>query len=429
MAVVYAATHRNQAQFAIKMLHPEVSLNADLRARFLREGYAANSVKHPGVVLVVDDDVAEDGSAFLVMERLQGSDVDSLWEKNGGVSVSEAMGIVDQLLDVLGAAHEKNIVHRDIKPANLFLTRDGTVKVLDFGIARVRDVLLSGGDATATSVLLGTPAFMAPEQALANTREIDGRTDLWAAGATLFTLISGASVHEGNNAPQVLVRAATTPARSLASVAPDAHPAVVELVAHALAFEKERRFPTAAAMQTAIREAHQAAFGGPPPRASLAALLSGAAPRNQPRPVAKRLALLSTVDAVASDPKAAPLRRHSSAPRWIAAAGVAGLLIVAGVLAIPRTDGARVTSAVPSSVTADASPVVLPSPPADTVTPDVARPPVATAASSVPHGATKKAPVATAAGSSTKPAASATPNCNPNFYFENGVKYFKEECL
>src|SRR5580692_8729612 len=81
MAVVYKATHRNQAEFAIKMLHPELSLNQDVRTRFLREGYAANSVKHPGAVRVVDDDIAEDGAAFLVMELLDGEGVEALWER------------------------------------------------------------------------------------------------------------------------------------------------------------------------------------------------------------------------------------------------------------------------------------------------------------------------------------------------------------
>src|SRR5580700_11457539 len=79
MAVVYAATHRNQAEFAIKMLHPELSYREDVRTRFLREGYTANSVKHPGAVRVVDDDIAEDGAAFLVMELLQGLSVEDLW--------------------------------------------------------------------------------------------------------------------------------------------------------------------------------------------------------------------------------------------------------------------------------------------------------------------------------------------------------------
>src|SRR5580692_2353107 len=116
MAVVYAATHRNQAEFAVKMLHRELSLNQDIRTRFLREGYAANSVKHRGAVRVVDDDVCEDGSAFLVMELLQGVLVEDLWTQHERrIDPQAVMGIGYQLLDVLAAAHARAIVHRDVK--------------------------------------------------------------------------------------------------------------------------------------------------------------------------------------------------------------------------------------------------------------------------------------------------------------------------
>src|SRR6202044_404284 len=118
MAVVYKATHRNHAEFAVKMLHPELSVVDDIRSRFVREGYVANAVKHPGAVLVVDDDVAEDGAAFLVMELLRGKSLGKLWEKRGRALPSRVVTSISlQLLDVLAAAHEKAIVHRDLKPA------------------------------------------------------------------------------------------------------------------------------------------------------------------------------------------------------------------------------------------------------------------------------------------------------------------------
>src|SRR5580704_6304980 len=140
MAVVYKATHRNHAEFAVKMLHPELSIREDIRSRFLREGYTANAVKHAGAVRVVDDDVAEDGAAFLVMELLDGISAEDLWfECERRIPLRAVIAIAHQLLDVLASAHDKSIVHRDIKPANLFVTRLGDVKVLDFGIARLRD--------------------------------------------------------------------------------------------------------------------------------------------------------------------------------------------------------------------------------------------------------------------------------------------------
>src|SRR5262245_6510777 len=139
MAAVYAGTHRNGKRGAIKMLHLELSTDGDARTRFLREGYLANRVAHPGAVSVLDDDTAEDGSAFLVMELLEGKSVAEIVEARQGrrLGVSETLRILDQLLDVLIAAHEKGIVHRDLKPENMFLTNDGQLKVLDFGIARV----------------------------------------------------------------------------------------------------------------------------------------------------------------------------------------------------------------------------------------------------------------------------------------------------
>jgi serine/threonine-protein kinase len=269
MAVVYKATHRNQAEFAVKMLHPELGLHQSVRQRFLREGYAANSVKHPGAVSVVDDDVTEDGTAFLVMELLDGVEVEKYWTESGHrLAPFEASSIVFQLLDVLAAAHAKGIIHRDIKPANLFLTRDGTVKVLDFGIARARDVL-SGPHATGSGVLLGTPAFMSPEQVLGKTSEIDGQADVWSAGATLFTLISGHDVHEAETAAHIMVKAATEPARPLRLVAPDVPPPIAEVVDRALAVSKAERWPSAVAMRDALDAACRASFARGPAKIPL----------------------------------------------------------------------------------------------------------------------------------------------------------------
>jgi serine/threonine-protein kinase len=262
MAVVYAATHRNQKRVALKMLHPELAIHEEIRARFLREGYAANTVDHPGAVAVLDDDTAEDGAAFLVMERLEGEEVDRLWEQRGQhLAIDVVLSIANQLLDVLVAAHAKSIIHRDIKPANLYITTDGTLKVLDFGIARLRDAAAAGRAATGTGMMLGTPAYMAPEQALGKTREIDGTTDNWSVGATMFSLISGVFVHEGETATELVVKSATQPARSLAAVAPLVDVRVVGIVDRALAFEKSGRWPSAIAMRDAVRAEYLAIFG------------------------------------------------------------------------------------------------------------------------------------------------------------------------
>ena len=286
MAVVYAATHRNQKQFAVKMLHPELSIRADVRTRFLREGYAANSVKHAGAVAVMDDDLAADGAAFLVMELLEGACVETIWQKHDRkLPLASVLAIGHQLLDVLAAAHAKGIIHRDIKPANLFVTEEGQLKVLDFGIARVRDMVGSGVEGTGTGMVLGTPAFMAPEQALAKANEINAQTDIWAVGATLFALLAGRHVHGGENAAELLVRTATTPARLLHTVSADIPASVVAVVDRALAFHNSDRWPTAVAMRDAVRDAHLTVFGRRVSRDSLLPLASSE--RAAPDPTAE----------------------------------------------------------------------------------------------------------------------------------------------
>jgi serine/threonine-protein kinase len=266
MAAVYEATHRNKKRVAVKLLHAEFSQNSDLRTRFLREGYAANVIEHPGAVSVLDDDVTDDGSAFLVMELLEGETLEQRWERHAGrLPAPEVFGFADQLLNVLATAHTKGIVHRDIKPENLFLTREGTLKVLDFGIARVFESRQDAKQATRAGQVIGTPAFMAPEQALANWSEIDGRTDLWAVGATMFTLMTGRHVHEARNGTEQLVYSATRPAPSIAAVMQGLSPAAVTVIDRALAFAKEQRWPDAHNMQGAVRAALSSMGPAPAP--------------------------------------------------------------------------------------------------------------------------------------------------------------------
>jgi serine/threonine-protein kinase len=262
MAVVYLATHRNGNRVAIKVLHRELSLDPGLVARFAREGYVANAIDHRGAVRVLDDDVDADGSAFLVMELLLGETLDARAKRSGGrLPQREVVALAHQLLDVLAAAHAKGVVHRDIKPENLFLTRERELKVLDFGIARLRDDGNAPG--TAAGMRIGTPAFMPPEQALGRTEEVDARSDVWAVGATLFTLLSGRLVHEAESASEIVVRAATQPCPPLASVAGDVPPELAAVVDRALSFRREARFPDARAMQEALESANLALYAEP----------------------------------------------------------------------------------------------------------------------------------------------------------------------
>ena len=270
--VVYAATHRAGKRVAVKLLHPQLSSDPDIRKRFMREAYAANIVDHPGAVSVLDDDVTEEGAAFLVMDLLEGETLEARRTRKGGtLPPDEVLSIADQVLDVLVAAHAKGVIHRDLKPENVFLTREGSIKVLDFGIARIREP--QGGSATTQlGAAMGTPAFMPPEQARGRWELVDGRTDLWALGATMFTLLSGRFVHGALNTYEALGAAMMTPAPSVATAVAALPPQVAALVDRALAFEKEERWPDAHAMQIAVREAYHTSTGAAPllaPRASV----------------------------------------------------------------------------------------------------------------------------------------------------------------
>jgi len=255
MATVYASMHRNQKRAAVKMLHPELSIDESVRTRFLREGYMANSVDHPGAVTIFDDDIAEDGSAFLVMELLEGETLNARLQRQGVLPLAEVLALADQVLDILIAAHEKGIVHRDLKPDNLFITLTGEVKLLDFGIARLRQLPIAGASSTATGLFMGTPAFKAPEHARGKWSEVDPRSDLWSLGATLYTALAGVFVHESETPMDTLVLAVTKPARPIRQIKPDIPAEVAELIDKALAYKKEDRWESAKTMRAALRSA------------------------------------------------------------------------------------------------------------------------------------------------------------------------------
>jgi eukaryotic-like serine/threonine-protein kinase len=253
MAAVYAATHRNGKKVAIKMLHPFIATNADVRERFLREGYVANQVDHPGAVSVLDDDVTPDGAPFIVMELLDGESLDGWLSRTGGkLPLPDVLAVADQVLDVLAAFHARQVIHRDIKPGNLFITKAGIVKVLDFGLARLRDPKFTGAP-TAAGIVLGTASYMPPEQAQGKSDEVDARTDIFAVGAVMFRALVGRPIHEGKSATERLFQAMKDRAPSVGVVAPETPPWVVGIVDKALSFKKEDRWTTAEEMRAAVR--------------------------------------------------------------------------------------------------------------------------------------------------------------------------------
>jgi serine/threonine-protein kinase len=255
MSTVYEAVHRNGNRVAIKVLHPELSDCPRTRRRFLREGYVANRVGHPGAVTVIDDVVTPEGTVLLVMELLEGESLGARLRRLAApLPARDVLAIADCVLEVLACAHARGIVHRDIKPDNVFITLGGSLKVLDFGIARVRDLVDLGADVTGSGSLLGTPSFMAPEQARSTLGDVDPRTDLWALGATMFLLLTGRHVHEGPSSHDVLIAAGTEPAGSIGSVLPHLDRRFVDVVDRALRFDREERWADARSMQRALRE-------------------------------------------------------------------------------------------------------------------------------------------------------------------------------
>ncbi|MGA2447332.1 MAG: serine/threonine-protein kinase [Polyangiaceae bacterium] len=365
MASVYKGVHRNGNRVAVKVLHPELSAIADIRERFLREGYVANAVDHPGAVRVLDDDAAEDGSAFLVMELLEGQTVRALWEQEGSrLAPQPVLAMMYQLLDVLAAAHSKGIVHRDIKPDNLFAVQDGRLKVLDFGIARIRDATMSS--ATRTGGVLGTPGFMPREQALGLIKEIDPRTDLWSVGATMFTLLSGQFVHDGETPEQVIVFTATRPARSLLAVAPDTPAVLAEVVDKALAFQNGDRFSDARTMQDAVAQAYGAICG-----ASLSPSRADALPNlvSSVGAVAPVLSTTGGLSATGSGLLRASPRRGSRTALLAGGVAVAVLAVASAAAVLLRADALH-RHVAPTSANVEpigASPPEVPSPSAPEV--------------------------------------------------------------
>ncbi len=165
MASVYSATHRNGKRVAVKVLRDEFTHDEQVRNRFLREGYAANALQDEGAVSVLDDDIANDGSAFIVMELLEGETLEAKWERSGKhLPVVDLLVYVDALLGVLGTAHSRNVIHRDIKPDNLFVTRSGSLKVLDFGIAKVFEAEQSEFTATRAGTSWARPHTWHPNK-------------------------------------------------------------------------------------------------------------------------------------------------------------------------------------------------------------------------------------------------------------------------
>lgn len=247
---MYGATHRTGSHVAIKILH--ASSDEEMSARFSAEAWIGNQLDHPGVVRVLDDGVTEDGSPYLVMDLLEGETLARRIARGGPLSMLEAARVLDAVLDVLEAAHARGVVHRDVKPDNVFLTREGGVKLLDFGIARASAVRgTSSRKRTIAGLVLGTLEFMAPEQANGRTDLIDARCDLWSAGATLFVALTERTIRSGETAAEQLA-AALRRTPPMMTLAPELPAPMRSFLDRALAYDLAARFPSATEMRSAL---------------------------------------------------------------------------------------------------------------------------------------------------------------------------------
>jgi len=256
MGRVYKGVHPTiGSRVAIKVLSRECSDRKDLVERFFAEAKAVNLIRHESIVNVLDLAMLPDGRPYIIMEYLDGAPLSNLIETAIQLQRPLPLGGVARLaaevLDALGAAHAKGIVHRDLKPDNIYVTPSGRPKVLDFGIAKLTDA--STGSSTRTGSLLGTPHYMAPEQAAG--RAIDHRADIYAMGIILYECFTGTKPFNAEALFDLLrmhVEAPPPPPRRLR---PDLPPDLEQVILVALAKQPEHRFANAQAMSMALQHA------------------------------------------------------------------------------------------------------------------------------------------------------------------------------
>jgi serine/threonine-protein kinase len=254
MGIVYRATRDGgDTPVAVKLLNPTIAADPAMSARFVREGRAAALVNDTGVVGVTDFGTLPDGQGFLVMELVEGRTLEEVLEESGPLVPEEAVRIARRIAAALAAAHVRGVIHRDLKPSNVFVDAEGQIKIADFGAALVQDALR--GAAAEASVILGTPAYMAPEQAQA--LPTDDRADVYSLGCILFRMLSGAPPFPGGAVLEVLQKHINDPAPPVASPRGPLPGSLVECVARALAKLPDDRFRSVSALKEALDQVHR----------------------------------------------------------------------------------------------------------------------------------------------------------------------------
>jgi serine/threonine protein kinase len=258
MGKVLAARHLELGQtVAIKVMHPELAADGDSVSRFLREGRAAALLKSDHAIRIHDVGRLPSGVPYLVMEHLEGEDLEAL-RKRRHLSVAEVVDFILQAITAIAEAHERGLVHRDIKPHNLFLVKlpDGSsrVKVLDFGLAKDLQTSGSGSALTTEHMILGSPSFMSPEQ-IRTPNHVDARADVWALGATMYQLLANQAPYAALNVHGLLARILADPAPRVRDVREDVPVAIENVIVRCMEKDLTRRYGSVLVLADDLRAA------------------------------------------------------------------------------------------------------------------------------------------------------------------------------
>lgn len=260
MGLVYEAKHLQLDEpFAIKFLRLDAGAadSAEMAERFVREARMPMKIKSEHVVRVLDIGKHDTGAPFMVMEMLVGQDLDTVVEKQGVLAIPQGIDYVLQACEALAEAHMLGVVHRDLKPANLFLTyrADGTpcIKVLDFGISKLKDVGQTGKDLsiTKTHTVMGSPRYMSPEQ-MRSSRNVDARADVWAIGVVLYELFTAGVPFDGESMPQICAAILEEMPKSVRALRPDVPPELDAVILKCLEKKADDRYSNIAQLAHAL---------------------------------------------------------------------------------------------------------------------------------------------------------------------------------
>jgi eukaryotic-like serine/threonine-protein kinase len=327
MGAVYVAEHTLLGRrAAIKVLLGELSHRQDLVTRFFNEARAASAVHHPGIVEIYDFGHHGDGYAYIVMEYLEGESLAARLRHAGTLGEVGAAALCQQIAGALGAAHARGIVHRDLKPDNIHIVRDPDIvtgertKILDFGVAKLSSDHLAGKSMTHTGMVMGTPAYMSPEQCK-GAGGVDHRTDLYALGCILFEMVCGRGPFVAETTGEVMAQHIYAQVPSPGSIRPVSEP-LAAIILRLLAKDPSQRFQSA---EDVIAALHGAVPSGMAARPSAATPMVVAAPTAETATAPPRTTL-SQAAASVSAARAAPARRRAWSMTAFAVAALAGAL-------------------------------------------------------------------------------------------------------